>query len=909
MGPDLLMERLQRAVAPDYRVVRQLGVGGMGTVYLAHEVTLNRDVAIKVLRVERATAAGAAAFHREAQTLASLRHPNVVVIYRPGEAEGLHFYIMELISGPTLEDRLASGPLPAADVARIGIDVLRGLEHVHRLGLVHRDIKPSNIFLLPDRTVLSDFGIATFASPEPSGARGEGTPDYMAPEQVAGTATTARVDIYSLGVVLYEATSGRRFHEQGPRIDWSGIPGGLARVLRRAVAENPDERWRDAVAFHRALAKLGAPVLSPAVVLAAGAVALIGATLFVFWPRHSRPAPLPARTATPTVSFAPIEYVGPSERAAVKDSLARLVRRDLSTHVTFDDRSSPLVVQARMTVSGDDVGLRLSGGIPAEFHVPFDRWSSLSDSVAYRILLDAWAGRNPLVSSLPTRALPHSAEGLAQLLEAEQLVAEERWSDAHQAYLKAEATDRTCWICSWRIIEIERWLSQQPDPERVRQVQRHADSLPPLFRSLVHAAQFHRQVRLDTLRGAAERSREIFLGWFQLGDELFHRGPLVGHRRAEAIPPLERAARLRPDFGPTWEHLAWVATAEGDSADAAEALDSLRRQTPTPDAFASQLRGLLEVGFAWRFLAESSAVRVTADALRDSTTRRSADLGAGPRLLPTFDAPRGAIALGSVLERSSSRDVGRSGLIAQMLGAVALGRLDSARSVARRLTQLAPENELEFFSAELQAALAVLDSASVPAEDARDGLRLWLLSNDDALRRRAAWISSLLEQRSRLGSTAPEGLTRFLAADSLAAVGLPRGALKRLEAINVDSLARVVDPFFRAIVQFRRADWRAQIGDLEGARGELIWHEHLDLDGLPTELPQAAEVDWAFGTLARWRLARLLDRGGQMERGAACSSYGAVIRHWSHAPPPFGARADTARTRARELSCAPALLR
>ena len=119
------MERLQRAVAPDYRVERKLGVGGMGTVYLAHEVTLNRDVAIKVLRLERATAEGAESFHREAQTLASIRHPNVVVIYRPGQGEGLYFYIMELINGPTLENRLESGPLPVVEAVRIGIDVLR----------------------------------------------------------------------------------------------------------------------------------------------------------------------------------------------------------------------------------------------------------------------------------------------------------------------------------------------------------------------------------------------------------------------------------------------------------------------------------------------------------------------------------------------------------------------------------------------------------------------------------------------------------------------------------------------------------------------------------------------------------------------------------------------------------------
>src|SRR6267378_1400612 len=160
MQADPLLERLQRAVAPDYRVERKLGGGGMGYVYLAHEGVLNRGVAIKVLRPELATAAGAESFLREAQILASVRHPNVIVIYRPGEGQGLQFYIMELVNGPTLEHRLEAGPIPPEEVVRTGSDLLRGLQAIHRLGFVHRDIKPSNIFVLSDRALLGDFGIA-----------------------------------------------------------------------------------------------------------------------------------------------------------------------------------------------------------------------------------------------------------------------------------------------------------------------------------------------------------------------------------------------------------------------------------------------------------------------------------------------------------------------------------------------------------------------------------------------------------------------------------------------------------------------------------------------------------------------------------------------------------------------------
>src|SRR5438477_3258797 len=310
--PDLLMERLQRAVAPDYRVERRLGGGGMGVVYLAHEVLLNRDVAVKVLRPELYTATAAESFLREAQILAGVTHPNVVVIFRADSQEGLHFYIMELIKGPTLEDRLASGPIPVADAARIGIDLLRGLEAVHRLGVVHRDVKPSNAFVLSDGAKLGDFGISrTSSDGERDSHGGEGTPDYMAPEEVAGKPITPRSDIYAVGVVLYEAVTGHGFAEQGKSVDWSRVPGGLARVLRRAVAENSEGRWQDAAAFRRALERTLAPGRIPLVPTVVGGSVLIGAVISVItkpW-HHSSP---PANPHEAAVAFNHIGYNGPA---------------------------------------------------------------------------------------------------------------------------------------------------------------------------------------------------------------------------------------------------------------------------------------------------------------------------------------------------------------------------------------------------------------------------------------------------------------------------------------------------------------------------------------------------------------------------------------------------------------------
>jgi hypothetical protein len=585
-----------------------------------------------------------------------------------------------------------------------------------------------------------------------------------------------------------------------------------------------------------------------------------------------------------------------------------MVQSDLRPHINFVDPSSAaFAVAGRMTVTDAAVDVQLSEGKgvgPSTFRVALDQWPALRDSIGSQILLGVWDHRIPLVTSLPRRALPRTTEGLARFLEAEQLVMQAQWETAYQAFLRAEVTDSTCWICSWRITDIDRWLSREPDPVRVRRYRQHADSLPTAYRRIMLAAQVPLQDRLDSLHAVTETSRDVFWGWFQLGDELFHRGPLSGHRRSEAIPALERAARIRPDFLPALEHLAWAAIAEGDSTAAAGALASLVRNTGTRDAFSREIRNLLRVGFAWRFGPENAALELTDRVTSERARRSSPDLGARARLLPSFDVPRGAIALGRMAAQDTSRDERRSGLIAETFGSLTIGRVDSLGALARKLSEVASEPALDFFFAEQRAALAVLDSEAVSTEDARDGLRLWLLSSDPALRDRAAWMSSLLEGRSRLmGASPPRELRLAITAESLAAVAVPRAALRLLDKVNIDSVARHGDPFFRALARFRRAEWLAQIGDVEAAQAELIWHEHLDLAGLPTGLPQAAEVDWSFGALARWRLARMLDGTGRAPGDAACTAYAAVLRNWTGSPAPYGARADTARIRLRALNC------
>jgi serine/threonine-protein kinase len=254
-----LLEQLREALAADFAVERELASGGMGSVFLAHDRKLDRRVAIKILKPELASATASERFVREARTVAQLKHPCIVPIYRAGEVAGLSYYVMEFVEGETLRDRLARGPLAPDAVVKLADDLLAGLEAAHANGIVHRDVKPANVILVGQQAVLVDFGVAKRL--EPSGDELTatdhvvGTPAYMAPEQIAGEDVSPATDVYAAGMVLYEAVTGRPWmRSNASQASWEGVPSWLSGALQRALTFAPSERWRDAAAFRRALA-------------------------------------------------------------------------------------------------------------------------------------------------------------------------------------------------------------------------------------------------------------------------------------------------------------------------------------------------------------------------------------------------------------------------------------------------------------------------------------------------------------------------------------------------------------------------------------------------------------------------------------------------------------------------------
>jgi serine/threonine protein kinase/Tol biopolymer transport system component len=269
-------EHLTSALADRYRVERELGQGGMATVYLAHDVKHDRKVAIKVLKPELAAVLGADRFVVEIKTTAALQHPNILPLFDSGEADGFLFYVMPFIDGETLRTRLdRDTQLGVDESVRIACDVADALEYAHQHGVIHRDIKPENILLQNGRPMVADFGIALAVSAAAGGRMTEtglslGTPHYMSPEQAtAEKEISARSDVFSLASVLYEMLAGQPPHVGGsaqqiimkiiteqPAVVTQfrkSVPTNVAHALANALEKLPADRFESAAKFADAL--------------------------------------------------------------------------------------------------------------------------------------------------------------------------------------------------------------------------------------------------------------------------------------------------------------------------------------------------------------------------------------------------------------------------------------------------------------------------------------------------------------------------------------------------------------------------------------------------------------------------------------------------------------------------------
>jgi len=497
-----LLAVLQTALADRYTLERELGRGGMATVYLARDLKHDRSVAIKAVLPHIAAALGPDRFLREITTIARLQHPHILGLLDSGEFEGQLYYIMPFVAGESLRDRLErEHQLPLEEALRITREVADGLDYAHRQGLIHRDIKPENILLSDRHAMVADFGIAR-AIEQAGGAKltetglAVGTPDYMSPEQAAGDAELdGRTDQYSLGCVLYEMLAGHPpFLGKNPqevrarhaldsvpplRSARATISDALDSVLQRALAKQPADRFADIAEFAAALeAPLTVPVQldhSPprgqrryrqigwaTLILGAltGAIALL------------KPKPTDTLNSD-LVAIAPFEVLDSSLalwREGMGDVLSRYLDgagplSTVSQTVVFkhwagrSDRSSATALGQRtgaglvvfgnaISKGGDSVLLRASvlrlaeGGATEEVEVAGEqeRMGDLADSLGHGIL-EALGRSRPIGAVRQASLGAGSLPALKAFLRGEQLYRRGHWDSALVHYDRALELD------------------------------------------------------------------------------------------------------------------------------------------------------------------------------------------------------------------------------------------------------------------------------------------------------------------------------------------------------------------------------------------------------------------------------------------------------------------------------------
>jgi hypothetical protein len=309
-GVSNIESHLQTTLTGRYRIERELGVGGMATVYVAEDLKHHRQVAVKVLRPDLAASLGAERFLREIDIAAKLNHPHILPLYDSGGAGDVLFYVMPLVEGQSLRDRIAkTGALPVDEATRIIREVAEALAYSHQHGVVHRDIKPENILISSGHALVTDFGVAKAVSDAANAAELTGTgitlgtPAYMAPEQAtADPSLDHRADIYALGVMAYELLAGRPPFVVGSpqqmiaahitqkpdalRAHRSAIPATLETVVMRCLEKNPADRWQNADDVVRGLDATARPAgMSRRVRLALGGAiaAIVLAAVGVSW--------------------------------------------------------------------------------------------------------------------------------------------------------------------------------------------------------------------------------------------------------------------------------------------------------------------------------------------------------------------------------------------------------------------------------------------------------------------------------------------------------------------------------------------------------------------------------------------------------------------------------------------------
>ena len=910
--PDL-RDRLAAALAPRYIVDRELAAGGMGMVYLGHDPTLGREVAIKVLPPERATAVAVERFLREARLLAQLAHPHIVTILEAQRSGDLLWFVMPRVDGDTLASRMAAGPMPANEVRRLGMDLLSALEHAHAHGVIHRDIKPANIFLHSGRALLADFGVALLDSSQGEALTATdqrvGTMRYMAPEQFTTGEVTERSDLYALGVTLYEAASGHRWKlvEAGDSRTWRAVPKRLSHALRGALHADPVGRWPTAEAFRHELAAGRRPGVS-GTVLAATMCALV---ILAFIAGRRAITSRNSGGLNPGLLKAALVVLPFSGGA---DSLgSRLARY---TYDQLENAPIPSGVLPWIRVNGLDVSaaLRIAQNVVAGRIIVHGGQADalelqLYDSAGRGTDLtvasnggDAAVWGRAVADSIVSRSFPLELTEFRQVGASPNVKAEDAyragqdlfqrgaWHDAERKFSDAVQFDSLLFRASWGKLLARQWQRLPFQADMARLAGRFPPPLDELARIQLEPDIERRIARYDSL--AQQYPNYPTLREMQ-ANELFSRGPLVGRPLREGIDSFRSLAEHFPVLDePTTRDLA----TEQFSRRKAKALPG----DPWTDMLWLAIKGRFQ---RWLAAPARDYMLWRADTSVIATLQQAVRLGL------EVDDPLDQVAIASALERrpGTTDSLKASALAAQatallLLGQplAALARLDSGAARVRG------NRGYQLQTAEWRVLLPLLPGAPIalaPGESDAGRRTLRKVAATDSLWPRAAWAlvvdaverhhdrerDSLLSLlRARSGAPGVTDLLAFAEAIALGEAGNPDSALalsRRIHRIPNEAEASVRGPFVRALVYLNRGAWQVKRGNRNGADSEWVWHENNDVQGWPSREPEEGELDAAVSAIARLlRAENLL----QLDRAKdACDFLQRVRTLWTAAEPSF----------------------
>jgi tetratricopeptide (TPR) repeat protein len=627
---DRAMGKLASEIEPPprighYAVIEAIGSGGMGVVYSARDVRLDRPVALKFLPPHLVTDPTATRrFLQEAKTAAALDHPNICTIYDVGETpDGKFFIAMPLYEGETLDRRIARGPLPVGIAVDIALQTARGLARTHERGIVHCDLKPANLFLTADGVVkVLDFGIAKLSGAART-ITGErlGTVAYMSPEQAHGIDVDHRTDIWSLGAVLYEMLTGRRAFPGGEQIAvvhailheavtplrsfQPDVREDFERAVMSMLARDPAARPASMRDVEALLSKHGGIAAARSVplrslLLVSGAVVALVLAAFTMWRTRDRPVPIAADPNV--VAVFPFSVVGSSEVEYLREGMVSLLSTQLDgagSLRTVDPRALLATARAANPSRLDphnagDVAGRLGAGTfvlgdvaeaggrirlhatlfehdtargEGEAEGPDTNLLQLVDELAAELLVAArggTGGRPSRIAALTTTSLP----ALKAYLNGDVAYRAERHRDAMEWYGRAVALDTAFALGYYHLALAAQQLTAGSIAwQAIVQAMNHASRLSPRDRKLVEA--FHTWFQRRHL-AAADQYRAL-LGahpdeveaWLGLGVILLMTNPLYGRSVSEAREPFERAKVLDPRSPFPVRHLVYIAAAEG----------------------------------------------------------------------------------------------------------------------------------------------------------------------------------------------------------------------------------------------------------------------------------------------------------------------------------------------------------